>query len=160
MPFGRAARARTASCAERLARFVRPRADSRGRTKSFKPLCQKRQYEKDQEEDQESQTGSDPIKPPGPHLDGRRRDAPSRPRDSAVTGSIGGNNEEIPGRHQEIADVGRDGEDVREGKGRRTSASVSSEVGVVAKAWHNNRMHNGPAPASLPPAGDAVRYAE
>jgi len=34
----RAARARTASCAERLARFVRPRADSRGRTKSFEPL--------------------------------------------------------------------------------------------------------------------------
>ena len=53
--------------------------------------------------------------------------------------------------------MGRDGEDVREGKGRRTSASVSSEVGVAAKAWHNNRMHNGPAPASLPPAGDAVR---
>ncbi len=52
--------------------------------------------------------------------------------------------------------MGRDGEDVREGKGRRTSASVSSEVGVVAEAWHNNRMHNGPAPASLPPAGDAV----
>jgi hypothetical protein len=38
MTFGRVARARTASCAERLARFVPPRADSRGRTKSFEPL--------------------------------------------------------------------------------------------------------------------------
>ncbi len=36
--FGRVARARTGSCAERLARFVRPRADSRDRTKSFEPL--------------------------------------------------------------------------------------------------------------------------
>ncbi len=36
--FGRAARARTASCAYALARLVRPRADSRGRTKSFERI--------------------------------------------------------------------------------------------------------------------------
>ncbi|MCX5911675.1 MAG: hypothetical protein NTV04_07070 [Deltaproteobacteria bacterium] len=46
---------------------------------------------------------------------------------------IGRNDEEIPGGHQEIDHVRRDGEDIREGKSRGTSASVPSEVEVAAK---------------------------